>query len=228
MFTRIVVGTDGSETAAEAVRQAIELAKLAGAQLSIVSAYEPVPKRRVERRAAGRAGRRPVRDRPARGRQPRPRRRRGSGQAGGARGPDPPGRGRPRRGDPQRRRRDRRRPDRRRQQGDDRGAPLPARQRAQQRLPSRSLQRDDRPHDLRLGGAGVSFDGGVGQPDWRRSGRLPALRRGRPGCGRVCRNAVVTRRPAGLRSSRLGLEHAAARIIAATPETWAAAIEVPT
>ncbi len=48
MFTRIVVGTDGSDTAAEAVRQAVDLAKLASAQLSIVSAYAPVPKRRVE------------------------------------------------------------------------------------------------------------------------------------------------------------------------------------
>lgn len=48
MFTRIVVGTDGSETAGEAVRQAIDLAKMSGATLSIVSAYEPVPKRRVE------------------------------------------------------------------------------------------------------------------------------------------------------------------------------------
>ena len=48
MFTRIVVGTDGSETAAEAVRQAVDLAKLSGAQLSVVSAYEPVPKRRIE------------------------------------------------------------------------------------------------------------------------------------------------------------------------------------
>jgi nucleotide-binding universal stress UspA family protein len=48
VFTRIVVGTDGSETAAEAVRQAVDLAKLAGAQLSIVSAYEPVPKRRLQ------------------------------------------------------------------------------------------------------------------------------------------------------------------------------------
>lgn len=48
MFTRIVVGTDGSDTAAEAVRQAVDLAKLAGAQLSIVSAYEPVAKRKVE------------------------------------------------------------------------------------------------------------------------------------------------------------------------------------
>jgi nucleotide-binding universal stress UspA family protein len=48
VFTRIVVGTDGSETAAEAVRQAIDLARLAGASLSIVSAYEPVSKRRLE------------------------------------------------------------------------------------------------------------------------------------------------------------------------------------
>lgn len=48
MFTRIVVGTDGSETAAEAVRQAVDLAKLAGARLSIVSAFEPVSKRRLQ------------------------------------------------------------------------------------------------------------------------------------------------------------------------------------
>ena len=48
MFTRIVVGTDGSETAAEAFRQAVDLAKLAGAQLSIVSAYAPVSGRKVK------------------------------------------------------------------------------------------------------------------------------------------------------------------------------------
>ncbi len=47
MFTRIVVGTDGSETAAEAVRQAVDLAKLSNATLNIVSAYQPVPARRV-------------------------------------------------------------------------------------------------------------------------------------------------------------------------------------
>ena len=47
MFTRIVVGTDGSETAAEAVHQAIDLARIAGASLNIVSAYSPVPPRRV-------------------------------------------------------------------------------------------------------------------------------------------------------------------------------------
>ncbi|HEY5709306.1 MAG TPA: universal stress protein [Solirubrobacterales bacterium] len=48
MFTRIVVGTDGSDTAAEAVRQAVDLAKAVGAELQIVSAFEPVSKRRVE------------------------------------------------------------------------------------------------------------------------------------------------------------------------------------
>jgi nucleotide-binding universal stress UspA family protein len=53
VFARIVVGTDGSETAAEAVRQAVDVAKIAGASLSIVSAYEPVSKRRLEGEQAG-------------------------------------------------------------------------------------------------------------------------------------------------------------------------------
>jgi nucleotide-binding universal stress UspA family protein len=48
VFTRIVVGTDGSDTAGEAVDQAIDLAKLAGATLGIVSAFAPVPKRRIQ------------------------------------------------------------------------------------------------------------------------------------------------------------------------------------
>jgi nucleotide-binding universal stress UspA family protein len=48
MFTRIVVGTDGSDTAAEAVRQATELARLSNARLDIVSAYEPIPRQRVQ------------------------------------------------------------------------------------------------------------------------------------------------------------------------------------
>ncbi|HWH21003.1 MAG TPA: universal stress protein [Solirubrobacterales bacterium] len=48
MFTRIVVGTDGSDTAEEAVRQAIDLAKLTGATLSVVSAFQPVSKRRIQ------------------------------------------------------------------------------------------------------------------------------------------------------------------------------------
>jgi nucleotide-binding universal stress UspA family protein len=53
VFTRIVVGTDGSDTAAEAVGQAIDLARLTGATLSIVSAYAPVPKRRIQGEAEG-------------------------------------------------------------------------------------------------------------------------------------------------------------------------------
>jgi nucleotide-binding universal stress UspA family protein len=48
VFTRIVVGTDGSDTAEEAVSQAIDLAKLTGATLSVVSAFAPVSKRRIQ------------------------------------------------------------------------------------------------------------------------------------------------------------------------------------
>jgi nucleotide-binding universal stress UspA family protein len=48
VFTRIVVGTDGSDTATQAVAQAIELAKLTGAQLSIVSAYSGSSGRRTQ------------------------------------------------------------------------------------------------------------------------------------------------------------------------------------
>lgn len=47
MFKSIVVGTDGSQTAAEAVRQAVELAKQIGARIELVSAYEPVPSQRL-------------------------------------------------------------------------------------------------------------------------------------------------------------------------------------
>jgi len=47
LFERIVVGTDGSETAGEAVRQATELARATGAKLDIVSAFEPVPASRL-------------------------------------------------------------------------------------------------------------------------------------------------------------------------------------
>ena len=42
MFRTIVVGTDGSTTAAEAVRQAAQLARLSGATVHIVSAYRPL------------------------------------------------------------------------------------------------------------------------------------------------------------------------------------------
>ena len=43
MYASIVVGTDGSDTAREAVRQATELAAAVGARIELVSAYEPVP-----------------------------------------------------------------------------------------------------------------------------------------------------------------------------------------
>jgi nucleotide-binding universal stress UspA family protein len=47
VFRSIVVGTDGSDTAGQAVRQAVDLAKSVGAALEIVSAYEPVPAQRL-------------------------------------------------------------------------------------------------------------------------------------------------------------------------------------
>ncbi|CAB4922086.1 unannotated protein [freshwater metagenome] len=43
MYECIVVGTDGSAMAAQAVRHAAGLAAQAGARLEIVTAYEPVP-----------------------------------------------------------------------------------------------------------------------------------------------------------------------------------------
>jgi nucleotide-binding universal stress UspA family protein len=51
MFGSIVVGTDGSQTASEAVRQAIGLAKQLGSRLEIVSAYEPVSGARLREEA---------------------------------------------------------------------------------------------------------------------------------------------------------------------------------
>jgi nucleotide-binding universal stress UspA family protein len=47
MFQAIVVGTDGSDTAGEAVRQATELARIVGARVHVVSAYEPVGSARL-------------------------------------------------------------------------------------------------------------------------------------------------------------------------------------
>jgi nucleotide-binding universal stress UspA family protein len=47
MFGSIVVGTDGSDTAGEAVRQATELAKAVGAKVHLVSAFEPVANQRL-------------------------------------------------------------------------------------------------------------------------------------------------------------------------------------
>ncbi len=54
MFKSIVVGTDGSDTASQAVRQAVDLAHDVGAKVELVSAYEPVPSQRLseERRQA--------------------------------------------------------------------------------------------------------------------------------------------------------------------------------
>jgi nucleotide-binding universal stress UspA family protein len=52
MYGRIVVGTDGSETAGEAVRQATELAKATGATLDIVSAFHPVSQERLRGEAS--------------------------------------------------------------------------------------------------------------------------------------------------------------------------------
>jgi nucleotide-binding universal stress UspA family protein len=47
MFKSIVVGTDGSDTATQAVRQAADLARSVGAKLELVSAYEPVSEARL-------------------------------------------------------------------------------------------------------------------------------------------------------------------------------------
>ena len=47
MFRSIVVGTDGSETAGEAVRQATELASAIGATIHLVSAFEPIGNQRL-------------------------------------------------------------------------------------------------------------------------------------------------------------------------------------
>jgi nucleotide-binding universal stress UspA family protein len=47
VFRSIVVGTDGSDTATQAVRQAVDLAGAVGASLELVSAYEPVPEQRL-------------------------------------------------------------------------------------------------------------------------------------------------------------------------------------
>ncbi len=49
MIEKIVVGTDGSDTAAQAVMQAGEFAEKLGAQLVIVSAFDPVSSARLEK-----------------------------------------------------------------------------------------------------------------------------------------------------------------------------------
>jgi nucleotide-binding universal stress UspA family protein len=56
MYKSIVVGTDGSDTASEAVRQAAELASALGATVEIVSAYEPVSQARLREEAKAAPG----------------------------------------------------------------------------------------------------------------------------------------------------------------------------
>jgi nucleotide-binding universal stress UspA family protein len=51
MIRSIVVGTDGSETAGKAVREAADLAAAVGAALNIVSAYVPVSNQRLREEA---------------------------------------------------------------------------------------------------------------------------------------------------------------------------------
>ena len=53
MFSSIVVGTDGSDTATEAVRQAAGLAATCGAALDIVSVYEPASADRAQAALVG-------------------------------------------------------------------------------------------------------------------------------------------------------------------------------
>lgn len=55
MGEAIVVGTDGSETAKEAVNEAIRLAKAFGAELHVVSAYKPLRGAHVSGAPAGAA-----------------------------------------------------------------------------------------------------------------------------------------------------------------------------
>ena len=43
MYQRIVVGTDGSDSAAQAVRHALRLAKVTGSTVHVVTAWQPMP-----------------------------------------------------------------------------------------------------------------------------------------------------------------------------------------
>lgn len=53
MYKAIVVGTDGSDTAAIAVERAGEIARLSGARLHVVSSYHPVTPQVAGRAPAG-------------------------------------------------------------------------------------------------------------------------------------------------------------------------------
>jgi len=48
MFKSIVVGTDGSDTANQAVRQAVDLASAVGAKIELVCAYAPISEQRLK------------------------------------------------------------------------------------------------------------------------------------------------------------------------------------
>ena len=50
-YSHVLVGTDGSETAAEAVRHAAQLAAACGARLTIVTAFSPDPDRTARAQA---------------------------------------------------------------------------------------------------------------------------------------------------------------------------------
>ena len=51
MIKSIVVGTDGSDTAKKAVKEAAELAAAVGAEINLVSAYVPVSNQRLRQEA---------------------------------------------------------------------------------------------------------------------------------------------------------------------------------
>ena len=96
MFERIVVGTDGSDTASEAVRQAIELAQAARrGKLRRGGRLRAGSQSRLREEKGEVPGDVAVRGRSARGRQRDPRRRRRHGQAAGHRGEPYPREGDP-------------------------------------------------------------------------------------------------------------------------------------
>ena len=148
MIESMLVATDGSETAAEAVSQAADLAAGTGAKVHVMTAYQPLHARVATGKTVD----------PERGQWQLAQdswadtvlddacavlRLRGVEAQPHARKGDPadaiiePGRGAGHR------------PHRRGQQGAHGSAPLPAGQRPRQGLPSRPLQRADRAHDLR-------------------------------------------------------------------------------
>ena len=144
----MVVGTDGSETASEAVRQASELASKLGAKIHLVSAYEPVSEGRLREERQQVPGELQW--------MVNPREDVSQTLEGAAEGLRAAGieveiarpRGRPGGRDPRRRRGAGGRPDRGRQQGHDGREALPAGQRPEQGVAPRALQRDDHPDDL--------------------------------------------------------------------------------